>query len=74
MTANNVNKLKDRNGLLLEYGDSVFIKTHWKHMYLFTIVGFAKDQVACLCGDNIFYRKSTNVVKVTNPKTWKVNW
>lgn len=72
--ANNVNKMKDRNGLLLEYGDKVFIKTGWQNMYLFTIVGFTKNQIACVCGSHIFYRKSTNAVKVTNPKKWKVNY
>lgn len=74
MTYENIKCLKDRNCLLLEYGDKVFIKTSWQNMYLFTIVGFTKNQIACVCGNHIFYRKPTNAVKVTNPEKWKVNY
>ena len=72
MFAENKFKHIDRNGLYLQYGDKVFIKSWWKTMYLFTIVGFTETQVACLCGNNVFYRKPTNVIKVTNPENWKI--
>ena len=69
----NTQNFKDRNGLELKYGDKVYLKSHWSQMYLFTIIGFTKYYVACLCGSHVFYRKSTNLVKVTNPDNWKVN-
>ncbi len=69
----NEKNFKDRNGLELKYGDKVYLKSWWSQMYLFTIIGFTKNYVACICGSTVFYRKSTNLVKVTNSKTWKNN-
>lgn len=71
--ANNVNQMKDRNGLILKYGDKVFLKCWMSNMYLFTVVGFTNNYVACICGEHVIYRKPTNVVKVTNSETWKKN-
>ena len=62
---------KDRNGLLLEYGDNVYLKSYWKNMYLHEVVGFTKNYVVCICGNNVWYRKPSNVVKITNAKKWK---
>ena len=39
---------KDRNGLLLEYGDNVYLKSYWKNMYLHEVVGFTKNYVVFL--------------------------
>lgn len=73
MTPENVSQMKDRNGLLLEYGDKVFLKCWMSNMYLFTVVGFTNNQVVCICGGHVIYRKPMNVVKVTNSETWKRN-
>jgi len=73
MIANNTYNHKDRNGLDLVYGDKVFLKSWWSKMYLFTVIGFTKTQVVCLCGSTVFYRKPSNIVKVSNAEKWKKN-
>lgn len=61
----------DRNGLSLNYGDSVYLKSYWEQMYTHKIVGFTKNYVICLCGSHVWYRKPSNVVKITNAEKWK---
>lgn len=73
MICENKYKHKDRNGLDLKYGDKVFLKSYWKNMYLFTIIGFTNNYVACLCGSQVFYRNPNNIVKVSNAEKWKRN-
>lgn len=71
MEAKNNFKHVDRNGILLDYGDSVYLKCYWKNMYLHKVVGFTKNYVVCLCGSQVWYRKPSNVVKITNAEKWR---
>lgn len=71
MTSENDFKHVDRNGLSLKYGDKVYLKSYWSNMHLHNIVGFTKNYVVCICGSHVWYRKPTNVVKVTNAEKWK---
>ena len=69
----NKEQVKDRNGLELKYGDKVYLKSYWSQMYLFTIIGFTKNYVACMCGSQVFYRKTTNLFKIYNQDTFNQN-
>jgi hypothetical protein len=71
MEASNKFNHVDRNGLMLNYNDTVYIKSCWKEMYTHRIVGFTKYYIVCVCGSYVRYRKPSNVVKITNAETWK---
>ena len=78
MQATNIYQHKDRNGQLLSYGDKVIIKYHSMRgtsLREATIIGFTPSYVVliwCPGSGNNMCRKSSNIIKINNPSTWKL--